>query len=546
MRGAAPGCRSCLQNTWECLRTRPGALQGRDQDLAQDVADAIRQGSLTLKNPIRNNDGPVITGHVGVCHTVTFVFFSLPINGPLMHYPPVQIGELHPSGSLAKGNNHPCARNIMTRLFYGSTVLAGLCAMTLVIGCGGSSGLKVTCDGGNCGDAKKDTSGAKLDGLANPDVVVKLDSQAPTDGPAANLDGPAANLDGPAPKLDGPAANPDGLAAKLDGPAANPDGPAAKLDAPKDTTPVSTTDAGDGGTSDSQPLLDGTVTPPADASADDGADTGPDAPVTVVDAPVIIVDAPVIIVDAAADAGADLVVVATDAADGATPGVDGGAGDAVDGSTCPGTGPVCIGNATDDFSSGTLAPHWSPWDNCGTTAVSAGALVLDRPAACPGTLGGSLGAVLDTCNFEVCGDFDAQIDFALTNFAIPATASRYAGMSVHSPAAATPAWNLSVERLDSSYVNANVPQQQNYKAYTTSSVDADSTFVATADTSGRFRITRVGTTLTAYYWNTSAWVSITATSAPADPMLVLGVYAGSDDPTAFTVAFDNFSIVSTP
>jgi dipeptidyl aminopeptidase/acylaminoacyl peptidase len=207
---------------------------------------------------------------------------------------------------------------------------------------------------------------------------------------------------------------------------------------------------------------------------------------------------------------------------------------------------VCIGNATDDFSSGTLAPHWSPWDNCGTTAVSAGALVLDRPAACPGTLGGSLGAVLDTCNFEVCGDFDAQIDFALTNFAIPATASRYAGMSVHSPAAATPAWNLSVERLDSSYVNANVPQQQNYKAYTTSSVDADSTFVATADTSGRFRITRVGTTLTAYYWNTSAWVSITATSAPADPMLVLGVYAGSDDPTAFTVAFDNFSIVSTP
>jgi hypothetical protein len=29
-------------------------------------------------------------------------------------------------------------------------------------------------------------------------------------------------------------------------------------------------------------------------------------------------------------------------------------------------------------------------------------------------------------------------------------------------------------------------------------------------------------------------------------MLVLGVYAGSDDPTAFTVAFDNFSIVSTP
>ncbi|HEX7508678.1 MAG TPA: hypothetical protein VF550_18035 [Polyangia bacterium] len=247
----------------------------------------------------------------------------------------------------------------------------------------------------------------------------------------------------------------------------------------------------------------------------------------------ILVDAPSMLVDAGG---------AVDA-----PGVDGGAGGAVDSSTCPATGPVCIGNATDDFSSGTLAPHWSPWDNCGTTAVSAGALVLDRPAVCSGTLGGSLGAGLDTCNFKVCGDFDAQIDFALTNFAIPLTASRYAGMNVHSPAAATPAWNLSIERLDSSYINANVPQYENYKAYTTSSVDASSTFVATTDTSGKFRITRVGTTLTAYYWNTSAWVSIRSitNSALADPMLVLGVYAGSDDPTAFTVTFDNFSIAPT-
>jgi hypothetical protein len=259
----------------------------------------------------------------------------------------------------------------------------------------------------------------------------------------------------------------------------------------------------------------------ADNTGDGGEGTSVDAPSMLVDAPSTLVDAG----DAAGDAE-----------------VDGGAGGAVDSSTCPATGPVCIGNATDDFSSGMLAPYWAPWDTCGTTTVSAGALVLDRPAACTG----SLGAVLDTCNFEVCGDFDAQVDFALTNFAIPATASRYAGMNVHSVAAATPAWTITVERLDSSYVNASVPQQQNYKGYTTSSVDADSNFVATADTSGRFRITRVGTTLTAYYWNTSAWVPITSTSAPADPMLVIGVYAGSSDPTALTVTFDNFSIASTP
>jgi hypothetical protein len=284
----------------------------------------------------------------------------------------------------------------------------------------------------------------------------------------------------------------------------------------------------DGAIPDGRPVVPDT-TGDGVGGTDGGADnTGDGGEGTSVDAPSMLVDAVSTLVDAGGGA---------DAA-----GVDGGAGGAVDSSTCPATGPVCIGNATDDFSSEMLAPYWVPWDICGTTAVSAGALVLDRPATCTG----SLGAVLDTCNFEVCGDFDAQVDFALKNFAIPATASRYAGMNVHPLAAATPAWNISVERLNSSYINSNVPQQQNYKGYTTSSVDASSTFVATADTSGRFRITRVGTTLTAYYWNTSAWVPITVTSAPADPMLVIGVYAGGDDPTALTVAFDNFSIASTP
>ena len=212
----------------------------------------------------------------------------------------------------------------MTRLFYGSTVLAGLCAMTLVIGCGGSSSPKVTCDGGNCGDAKKDTSGAKLDGQA--DVVVKLDGQAPTDGlakldgpaptldgpaptldgpaptldgPAPTLDGPAPTLDGPAPTTDGPAGNLDGPAPKLDGPAGNLDGPAPKLDSPAGNLDAPKLDGAN---------LDGTVTPPADASDGGVASDGPDAPV---------VDAPVIIVDAPADTAPDLVVVTADAADGA-------------------------------------------------------------------------------------------------------------------------------------------------------------------------------------------------------------------------------------
>ena len=253
----------------------------------------------------------------------------------------------------------------MTRLFYGSTFLASLCAMTLIVGCGGSSSPgTTTCDGGNCSDAKGDT-GAKLDG-AKLDGA-KLDTQVSTDGPAAKLDGPAANLDVPPANLDVPAANLDVPAANLDVPAANLDVPPANLDVPpanldvppanldvppanldvrppdvtiggQDVRPPDTitplqTDAADAA-ADTTPVIHDAG--PTDSSADttpviiDAADAGPDGNV-------------VIVVDAAADAGTDgTVVVVGDAGDGGVadapeidaPVVEGGAND----------GPSCEGD----------------------------------------------------------------------------------------------------------------------------------------------------------------------------------------------------------
>jgi len=50
----------------------------------------------------------------------------------------------------------------MTRLFYGSTFLASLCAMTLIVGCGGSSSPgTTTCDGAIA--AMQGDTGSKLD-----------------------------------------------------------------------------------------------------------------------------------------------------------------------------------------------------------------------------------------------------------------------------------------------------------------------------------------------------------------------------------------------
>jgi hypothetical protein len=90
----------------------------------------------------------------------------------------------------------------MTRLFHGFTILAGTCALTLIVGCGGSSTPKVKCDGGLCGDARRDTSGIKYDGSA----------VTPHDGPAVTQpDGPAGTQhDGSTVTLpDGPTATPD-------------------------------------------------------------------------------------------------------------------------------------------------------------------------------------------------------------------------------------------------------------------------------------------------------------------------------------------------
>ena len=175
----------------------------------------------------------------------------------------------------------------MTRLFYGSTILAGLCAMTLVVGCGGSSGKKVTCDGGACTDAKRDggDAGNKTDGPA----VTRTDGPAvtPTDGPAVTpTDGPAVTpTDGPAvtptdgqpvtptdgPAVDAPAVTP--LDAPVDGPpvdgqAGNPDvrlpdvAPATDVRVPDSAIPDTAHD---------------TLAP--DAGADAPLDVGPDSPV---------------------------------------------------------------------------------------------------------------------------------------------------------------------------------------------------------------------------------------------------------------------------
>jgi hypothetical protein len=171
----------------------------------------------------------------------------------------------------------------MTRLLHGFTILAGTCALTLIVGCGGSSTPKVKCDGGGCGDAKRDTSGTKYDGS----VVTKYD------GPVAQPDGPVVT------QPDGPVVQPDGPVTQPDGPVVTqPDGPTFVPDAGEpDATP----------TNDVLPLLDVIPAQKFDVKNDtSGApDVGFDAPTPLLD----------VAQDIAADLAADVLEDATEAGD---------------------------------------------------------------------------------------------------------------------------------------------------------------------------------------------------------------------------------------
>jgi hypothetical protein len=180
----------------------------------------------------------------------------------------------------------------MTRLLHGFTILAGTCALTLVVGCGGSSTPKVQCDGGGCGDAKRDTSGTKYDGS----VVTKYD------GPAAQPDGPVvAQPDGPVAQPDGPVAQPDGPAVTLrDGPAVTqPDGSTVTLRDGPNATP-------DGEKQDTSPAKEDVVVQKFDVKNDTSGtpDVGFDAPAPLFDvAQDLAVDAVTDVLEDASEAG---------------------------------------------------------------------------------------------------------------------------------------------------------------------------------------------------------------------------------------------------
>ncbi len=134
------------------------------------------------------------------------------------------------------------------------------------------------------------------------------------------------------------------------------------------------------------------------------------------------------------------------------------------------------------------------------------------------------------------GDFELQIDFTIPN-ALPVTAQYHSLGRLHVSLPAGTGENYAwVERTATSY-NASI---------VVNNVPFNGT-VATGDTSGKLRITRNGTTMTASTWTGGRWQTMamaSGTSTETASAVHLTQYAQRNEAVSLKMLFDNFAATS--
>ena len=218
-------------------------------------------------------------------------------------------------------------------------------------------------------------------------------------------------------------------------------------------------------------------------------------------------------------------------------GTSGGAGGAAGGSG----GRACIGDVSIDFAS--IGDYFVDMSaSCVATSVGDGALQLTGNASCRSDAGF---VQLDTNRFQICGDFDVRVDFALTTFPIPSTGGRWAGVRAFQSGTSN---GVTIERYDLFMTNTCVLALENYKGWTTNSNDCSSQIMSGGDATGTFRLTREGSMVTAYFLASGSsddWVQIaTGTSTTVPWILKLYTSYDGSDAGSETVRFSNMRITS--
>lgn len=133
-------------------------------------------------------------------------------------------------------------------------------------------------------------------------------------------------------------------------------------------------------------------------------------------------------------------------------------------------------------------------------------------------------------NYMLSGDFDIQIDFdcsssASTNDRLTRLWVTDADVIRHFMAQG---YQASTLRYISNYYESGWGTQQN---------------TTTTDTSGKFRLVRIGTTITSYYWDGSSWVSQTSHTYSTAPDLYVDIMSSVTTGSS-TDYYDNFKLNS--
>lgn len=197
------------------------------------------------------------------------------------------------------------------------------------------------------------------------------------------------------------------------------------------------------------------------------------------------------------------------------------------------------GDLCDSFDDGTIGfPFRSSGNACATPLETGGELVLTQSSGCSNV--GSAVAT-DPLKYIVRGNFDIWVDFSLPDFTVPNPGDRIATFQLTNLAGA---FYATIERYNR-VLGACNPATENYKAWfqTSSNCDASMVWTPSTDRIGKFRIKRIGTQVTTYYWN-GWWVPLKSGTLPADDVRLAMIAADLNGTSGHSVHFDNLCITS--
>ncbi len=220
----------------------------------------------------------------------------------------------------------------------------------------------------------------------------------------------------------------------------------------------------------------------------------------------------------------------------ANPGQSDSDGDGI-GDACD-SGPCCLGNFIDDFDDGSISPNWVDVSDCNPATESGGQLILDNA---PGCVGNTQVQVAMASGLQICGDFDAQVNFSILTWPTPQIQARY--LVLYCSEVATGNGVMGIERFLRGST-ACAPYADAYKSWFVNTDNCVATWSPTTTMEGKFRISRTGNSMSTMYWNGAGWSTLRTETVTTGPMR-LGMYAGSDDVLGFQVRMDSLIVTST-